>query len=98
MDNLELAFHDGRITGSGTDIIGPFTFDGELNSGRVLIRKQYLGRHHVEYHGTFDGEGTLSGVWNIFNMTGNWMIRVVAGGQTKAIAEMEAIPEWQPTA
>jgi hypothetical protein len=95
MDNLELTFRENRITGSGTDIIGAFTFDGELyGGGRVQIRKQYLERHHVEYHGLFDGEGTLSGTWNIVNMAGNWMIKVVGGRDLGAIREMESIPDW----
>jgi hypothetical protein len=64
-----LRFEDGRITGTGEDIIGPFTFFGEYDEKtfQVLLVKQYSGRHkhQVLYVGQPDGEGSIQGTWKI---------------------------------
>lgn len=66
MSDLQLQFHQGTITGSGWDIIGPFKFDGEYGpNGAIALVKQYLGQHPVFYRGWYDGEGTISGEWTI---------------------------------
>lgn len=95
MEALRLTFDQGKIQGSGTDIIGPFTFSGLIaNDGTVTLVKHYLGRHNVEYFGTYDGEGTLSGVWNIDGFRGNWMILIGRNGNRTA---SEEIQEFDPS-
>ena len=66
MHDLTLYFAAGRIDGAGRDMIGRFTFSGSYdNEGHVTLTKQYVGRHSVLYHGTYDGEGTIFGRWSI---------------------------------
>jgi hypothetical protein len=66
MDNLVLRFADGFVDGQGKDVIGAFTFSGEYDAeGGVTLVKQYVGRHRVLYHGSYDGEGTIFGRWSI---------------------------------
>jgi hypothetical protein len=68
MGPLVLRFHQGKIDGEGSDIIGPFTFTGDYDvNGVVRMVKQYLGRrtHQVFYLGIYDGEGTIFGEWRI---------------------------------
>jgi hypothetical protein len=66
MRNLVLRFSADWIEGEGTDIIGPFTFQGQFQGdASVTLVKQYLGRHQVLYQGQYDGEGTIFGQWSI---------------------------------
>ena len=76
MQPLELSFRDGEISGSGEDVVGPFTLQGTLQNGNVSINKQYHGQHAALYVGQFDGEGTMQGTWYIGEMTGPWLIRI----------------------
>ena len=95
MEQLRLQFTLGGIRGSGTDVIGPFTFSGTLSQdGRVTMLKQYLGQHSVDYVGVYDGEGVMSGQWRIFFWHGPWMIRIrSAPTDAEASAEQHAVPE-----
>ena len=36
-----------------------------MKTGRVLMVKQYLGKHSVRYTGEPDGEGSIQGTWEI---------------------------------
>jgi hypothetical protein len=75
MAQLRLQISGGRITGSGTDIVGLFTFAGTITEGGVVAMiKQYLGKHQVEYAGIYDGEGTLFGEWRIGPFKDRWLI------------------------
>jgi hypothetical protein len=66
MEPLVLRFADGIVEGEGEDCIGPFTFTGLYEAdGTVTMIKQYLGKHTVQYQGTYDGEGTIYGRWSI---------------------------------
>jgi hypothetical protein len=47
------------------------------------------------YLGTYDGEGTMHGMWRIGLFGGKWMIKVV--GHSVEADEAE-IPEWRPMA
>lgn len=77
MEHLRFSFQDGCIQGSGTDIIGPFVFTGTIaDHGGVAMRKQYIGQHSVEYLGTYDGEGLMSGEWRIDVFHGPWLIKI----------------------
>ncbi|MEZ6091113.1 MAG: hypothetical protein R3C05_24445 [Pirellulaceae bacterium] len=93
MHDLLLSFSNGDVTGSGHDIIGPFTFAGQINGDKALLVKHYLGGHRVDYPGQFDGEGTFQGLWSIHGFGGKWMIRVVNDEQTRDQADM-AIKDW----
>jgi hypothetical protein len=72
-----------------------FALNGTIKEGKVAIVKQYLGQHSVDYLGTFDGEGTMHGMWRIGSFAGEWMIKVV--GHAVEADEAE-IPEWRPVA
>jgi hypothetical protein len=66
--SLSLTFVDGRVTGGGRDIVGPFDFNGtyDLKTGRVQMVKQYERAHEVFYDGANQDDGLwLWGVWTI---------------------------------
>jgi hypothetical protein len=69
MREFHLAFSSDRISGQGTDVVGPFTISGTLDrsTGGVAFRKQYVGAHAVTYIGRPDGEGSILGTWTIDN-------------------------------
>jgi hypothetical protein len=91
MQQLCLQFAAGAISGAGVDIIGPFTLEGTIsNDARVLILKQYIGRHRVQYFGKYDGEGLLWGDWRIGLLTGPWLIRL-RPGNAGASEEIETL-------
>lgn len=95
MEDLELTFRDGDVSGSGRDIVGDFILSGQLQSDRALLVKQYVGSHRVDYPGSFDGEGTLQGLWSIHGFGGKWMIRVAkdsGGDQRTGSAEIQDWP------
>lgn len=92
MTPLRLKFVGNEITGIGMDCIGAFTFVGSFSSaGAVYLRKQYLVpvEHGVDYHGHHDGEGTMSGEWDIDGLRGPWLIRIApdtaVGGEIQEI-------------
>jgi len=72
MREFELRFENGTISGGGKDIVGRFTFSGafDLQTGRVLMVKQYVGKHAVRYVGEPDGEGSIQGTWEITTRAG----------------------------
>ena len=84
MREFELRFEDGTITGSGKDMVGRFTFSGAYDAatGRVLMVKQYIGKHAVRYSGEPDGEGCIQGTWEItflgMRSTGTFLLRPVS--------------------
>ena len=66
MHDVVLRFSDEAIEGGGHDIVGRFTFAGQIGAGgAVTMIKQYIGRHEVLYQGQYDGEGTIHGRWSI---------------------------------
>lgn len=77
MSGLQLSFADGQIIGQGTDIVGEFVLSGAINGNEVSMLKQYIDKHQVSYPGTFDGEGTLQGLWTIDQVGGRWLIKIV---------------------
>jgi hypothetical protein len=93
MDDLRMLFEEGRVRGSGSDIVGPFTLSGIIGpGGAVVMQKQYIGQHCVEYTGTFDGEGMMSGQWSIDSFHGPWAIRI----RSLKLAAMPEITEFPP--
>ncbi|MCA9259594.1 MAG: hypothetical protein KDA61_10365 [Planctomycetales bacterium] len=92
MSPLRLQFFDGSVRGSGADMIGTFTLQGELTTdGEVTLRKRYLRKHEVAYWGRYDGEGCLHGEWSVGGMRGPWMItlRRVAGHESMDIRALD---------
>ena len=80
MTQFMLNFAGGKITGKGRDVVGRFTYAGEYDeqTGRVVMIKQYLGRHQVVYVGQPDGEGCIQGTWTIEGYdTGPFLLRPV---------------------
>jgi hypothetical protein len=78
MTPFTLTFEGGRVSGSGRDVVGPFTFSGEYDeaTGRVRMVKQYVGKHRVLYVGQPDGEGSIQGTWSIGEgWTGPFLLR-----------------------
>ena len=76
MEDLVLSFAEGRVWGSGSDIVGDFELEGTIREGVVNIRKSYVDQHHLAYVGQFDGEGGMQGTWHILGQTGRWAIRL----------------------
>ncbi len=88
MNALQLRFNNGRIFGSGVDVVGDFLVEGTVDAGTVAFTKQYVDAHDVQYTGTFDGEGTLQGVWSIFGVGGRWLIRVIGDRRSDQIVDL----------
>jgi hypothetical protein len=96
MQEFELRFAQGDVRGSGTDVVGPFTFTGayDLQTGRILMVKQYLGKHAVQYIGEPDGEGCIQGTWHIelrgYHLSGSFRLRPVVRrpGRDEPIQEL----------
>ncbi len=73
MEGLIMSVDQHVITGSGYDIVGMFTFAGNLDETlKVQMVKQYLGRHNVLYEGQFDGKDLMQGIWKSFVVQGAW--------------------------
>ena len=91
MHELQLAISGDRLSGKGWDMVGPFTLQGQVTGNLVTIIKQYLGRHRVEYYGTYDGEGLLAGQWRIPPFVGRWSIALTPerNGLDDEIAELK---------
>ena len=68
---LKLTFADGTMTGSGRDVVGPFTIQGryEVVEGKCRWVKHYHGKHDVYYSGFNEGKG-IWGTWDIPNALG----------------------------
>lgn len=97
MQPLTLAFVEGRIEGSGSDIVGPFHIQGRIDGLAVMIRKRYVGRHEVIYTGEQDGEGTLSGSWQILGVRGGrWLIRLAREASAPEAWDADKVPQWRP--
>ena len=92
MLELQIEFDDGRLRGAGVDIIGPFTLHGSIDEdGAASILKRYVGQHDVVYLGQYDGEGVISGQWDIDGYRGEWMIRL-----NRRLAGESEIHEFHP--
>jgi hypothetical protein len=63
---LHLDFRQGVMTGEGRDMIGQFLIRGkyELENGKCIWTKRYIGKHDVAYNGYNEGKG-IWGVWEI---------------------------------
>ena len=76
MEGLRMTISGNQLSGSGYDVIGPFTFDGTLDENNdVRMIKEYLGKHRVLYKGEYDGKDLMWGIWMIGFSTGPWEIK-----------------------
>ena len=98
MEAFTLTFRRGQVTGSGTDLIGPFTIMGQYDSknGIISFVKVYIGKHRVQYDGKPDGEGCIMGTWLIdgdyATYKGPFLLRPVV----ERSASMDHIGEIRP--
>jgi hypothetical protein len=69
---LHLQFQDGRVSGHGSDNVGPFSIDGAYNAGTLDCSwfKRYEGAHTVHYEGRLTS-ATIEGKWKIGS--GGWL-------------------------
>ena len=65
--HLYLKFEDGKISGEGTDYVGPWVANGayDESSGKCDWTKQYVGQHSVKYQGVCNENG-IQGNWTIY--------------------------------
>ena len=92
MNDLKLDFRGPTIFGQGSDIIAPFTISGKVRpDGSVEIIKKYDLRHSVLYVGTYDGEGTLCGRWDIGGYQGEWSIRLLRASASQGDESIQEI-------
>ena len=81
--DIQLDFHNGQVSACGSDIVGEFAFTGTYNTGngRVLITKQYLNQHHIQYEGWAELQHGIWGLWQIPpGHRGGWHIRPIGHG------------------
>ena len=77
MIGLQLEVRDRQLSGVGIDVVGDFLIEGLFKDQSVLIQKQYIGKHTVQYVGTLDGEGVYAGDWSIEGVIGGrWWMRI----------------------
>jgi len=91
MHNLMIEFVNDQLEGNGDDLVGSFVLSGHLQGDQIAIRKQYLGKHVIDYHGKSEGEGIYSGDWSFGGLVGGkWWIRArsIADGSANAITEI----------
>lgn len=62
--DLDLAFTNGSLSGSGSDDVGRFLIRGRYDAGECYWTKSYLGAHDVFYRGFREGKG-IWGTWEI---------------------------------
>lgn len=73
--HLYMSFKDGRVTGEGTDYVGPWVARGEydLESGICHWEKSYVGKHKVVYSGVVTDNG-IQGQWELSFLSGAFHI------------------------
>ena len=83
-----------QVSGSGTDLIAPFTLQGRIrDDGTLEMIKQYQNRHSVLYVGLYDGEGHFYGTWDIDGYQGKWAIRFLAADHADPKDIQEILPK-----
>ena len=89
MEQLEISYEGSSLHGTGTDIVGPFQLEGVCEQDHVAIVKQYIAQHHIEYYGTWDGEGTLHGHWGWGGFHGGeWLIRIRESNESEDVLDI----------
>lgn len=95
--DLALTFAHGRLTGGGTDDVGPFTIRGGYDPGSLEVTwvKAYA-THTVDYRGWREGKG-IWGRWTIGAFaSGGFMIWPQGQGATEAEVVREALEVEAP--
>ena len=74
-NNFQFNF-GGGIFGSGSDQVGQFNINGSCApNGEVNFKKQYVGKHTVDYKGKFNGTA-IDGNWSVSGLTGPFHIEL----------------------
>ena len=94
--DLSLTFSNGRMTGEGSDTVGPFVIAGnyDANNRECDWTKTYVGAHEVFYKGFREGKG-IWGTWEIRNVyTGGFHIWPLGSedGEREAARKANEIP------
>ncbi len=93
MSDLRMSISGGRVFGSGHDMVGIFTFEGTIDEGGTVVMVKVYPTHNVHYVGKYDGEGTMSGEWEIVNFDrGPWMIRIARATVDESMEIQEFVP------
>ena len=73
--DLHLTFSHGKVTGEGTDDVGPFVVKGQYDAKNAECSwtKTYVGRHDVFYRGFREGKG-IWGTWESAELHGGFHI------------------------
>jgi hypothetical protein len=67
----------GEVKGKGKDEIGEFSIKGKVHSdGAVDFKKEYKGRHTVNYMGRITGKNTIEGDWDVGGARGAFKLEV----------------------
>ena len=69
---------NGHVSGDGSDAVGGFSLNGQLQNGWMHFKKHYHGKHTVDYKGQcHDNSGWFRGNWEIpGDCGGNFEIKV----------------------
>ena len=66
-DNMHITI-EGRVHGTGKDVVGKFEIEGVVDKDRVIsFKKQYIGQHFVNYNGKIDEKWSITGTWSLPN-------------------------------
>lgn len=72
--SFHLEFQDGKITGSGSDDVGPLSWAGTYDVGSMAVTMVKIYRtHQVAYQGVADTNG-IYGSWSLFSAGGGFHI------------------------
>jgi len=99
---LNLEFRDGDVHGEGEDPVGWFIITGtyDVDDGKVLVQKEYLGRHTVIYDGVAGADRHLRGDWTFRHSQGRgpwhlWPIGDEADrAETTVVKQPIVISNW----
>lgn len=82
--DLALTFADQRVSGDGSDDIGPFAITGRFDetSGECYWTKAYLAGHDVYYRGFREGKG-IWGLWELPSESGGFHIWPLGQGESE---------------
>jgi hypothetical protein len=73
--HLVMTFADHKLSGDGSDDIGPFVVIGRFDgtNGECYWTKTYIGGHDVYYRGFREGKG-IWGLWELPSESGGFHI------------------------
>lgn len=72
--SFSLSFHNGEVTGSGSDDVGAFIWRGTYDTKELWCQMtKFYRTHPVDYHGAVDSNG-IWGQWRIYTSRGGFHI------------------------